>query len=142
MGRLSKQPTPRNVRLTPPPGMGDAAASVFRQLTQAVSADHFAECDEPLLVAYCEAVINARLAQEAVEREGQVVDGKLNPWCGALEKSVKNMVALSLRLRLAPSSRYDSQRAQTSTRPQPMSVEDRHPLLGGVPKTGLAYFRK
>ncbi len=94
MGRLSKQPTPRNVRLTPPQGMGDAAASVFRQLTQAVAADHFAECDEPLLVAYCEAVINARLAQEAVEREGQVVDNKINPWCAALEKSVKNMVAL------------------------------------------------
>lgn len=132
----------RTVRLTPPATMGEAAANEFAHLVKVVSPAHFCEADLPLLVAYAESIVNLRLAQERLDSQGQVVNGKLNPWASACEKSVRSMVALSLRLRLSPSSRYDPGAASRSTRPQLLAVEDRHPLLGGKPLTGLASFRK
>jgi phage terminase small subunit len=69
-------------------------------------ADHFRQTDLPLLSRYCEAAILAE--QAALElRNGAVVDGKPSPWIVIQEKSVRAMVALSMRLRLSPQSRLD-----------------------------------
>jgi phage terminase small subunit len=91
-------------RLKPPSTLSDAERKVFRDLVRACDSEHFAPSDLPLLCRYCEAIVLAETA--ALElRQGAVVNGKPSPWIVIQEKSVRAIVALSLRLRLSPQAR-------------------------------------
>jgi P27 family predicted phage terminase small subunit len=96
-------------RLRPPTHLSDEAARLFRLLVTACDPDHFVASDAPLLCSYCEATALARQAAEALEEEGPVVGGRVNPWLAVREKATREQVALSMRLRLAPQSRLKAE---------------------------------
>lgn len=91
-------------RLTAPAWLGEEETVVFRDLVSSVDPRHFVRSDLPLLCTYAEAFALARRSAKEL-RVGIVVNGKTNPWLVAREKSVRELVALSARLRLAPQAR-------------------------------------
>jgi len=103
-------------RLEPPKALGEGAARVFRSLVASVDSGHFTRADLPLLVEYSRAVVQADHAQREIDAEGAVVDGKASPWIVVQEKSIRAMVALSMRLRLSPQSRLDRATAGAKSR--------------------------
>ena len=95
-----------------PEGLSEAELAVFRSIKASVPPDHFQASDEPLLIEYCTAVVQARRAAAMLRRDGDVVDGKPSPWLVAQEKACRMLVALSLRLRLAPQSRREKMKTE------------------------------
>ena len=94
----------RGTRLRPPPSLAEPEAKLFRQIIVNCAHDHFRPSDLPLLTRYCESSILAERA--AVElRKSPVLDGKPSAWLYVREKAVRDMVALSMRLRLSPQAR-------------------------------------
>jgi phage terminase small subunit len=69
------------------------------------SPGHFQASDLPLLVRYVEASVLAEQAASQLRLEGPVVAGRVSPWVTVQEKSVRALVALSMRLRLSPQAR-------------------------------------
>lgn len=102
-------------RLSPPSGMSKEAAAVFRRLVAAVEPEHFSLSDEPLLQAYCEAIVLQERAAKELHKN-PLLNGKLSPWLAVVEKCWRSSTALSLRLRLAPQSRYDARAAHRRTK--------------------------
>ncbi len=151
-GRTKAVVPKRSTPITPSASLSDEAVRVFDFIVRSVSPDHFSDVDRPLLESYATAIVNARRAQEAIDRDGQVTpDGKVSPWVGVLEKQIRNIVALVMRLRLAPQSRFDRLKAGTTMRPQDREYyegehdpDDPRGLLAKspLPKPGtLAWFR-
>jgi phage terminase small subunit len=104
-------------RLQPPQSLSEVERKVFVDLVTACEPQHFRPADYPLLVRYVEACVLADQAAEQL-RLGAVIDGKPSPWITIQEKTVRAMVALSMRLRLSPQSRIDPKtlgRQQTYT---------------------------
>jgi phage terminase small subunit len=101
-------------RLAPPPGLSEPARLVFLEVVAANGPEHFTRADMPLLLAYCTACSMERQASAALEREGLIVGGRASPWLTVQEKQTRAMVALAMRLRLAPQSRLDSRAAGRS----------------------------
>jgi phage terminase small subunit len=97
-------PESRVTRLRPPPSLAEPEAKLFRQIVSDCGYDHFQPSDVPLLTRYCESSILAERASVEL-RESPVLDGKPSPWLYVREKAVRDMVALSMRLRLSPQAR-------------------------------------
>jgi phage terminase small subunit len=104
MGPLEERSPPR---LQPSSQLSEAEFAVFTSIVSSVPPEHFQSSDEPLLIEYATAVVQARRAAEALRRDGDVVDGKPSPWLVVQEKSTRAMVSLSLRLRLSPQARRE-----------------------------------
>jgi phage terminase small subunit len=94
-------------RLDPPSTLADRERTLFVEIVDACAPTHFHSSDLPLLIRYVEACVLADEAAEHLRNEGAVIKGKPSPWLTVQEKSVRALVALSLRLRLAPQSRVD-----------------------------------
>ena len=95
-------------RLQPPPHLGHAATRIFRSLVASVPAAQFKPSDLSLVCRWCEwTAIADRAAAEIAT--GELVDehGRPSPWIAIAERASKQLVALSLRLRLGPQSRAD-----------------------------------
>ena len=93
-------------RLQPPPHLGHAATRIFRSLVASVPAAQFKPSDLSLVCRWCEwTAIADRAAAEIAT--GELVDehGRPSPWIAIAERASKQLVALSLRLRLGPQSR-------------------------------------
>jgi hypothetical protein len=101
-------------RLEPPTSLSDVERKLFIDLVTACDATHFRPSDLPLLCRYCEAAVLAEQAAQELRR-GAIEDGKPSAWITVQEKTVRAMVALSMRLRLSPQSRIDP---KTLTRQQ------------------------
>ena len=97
-------PTLRVTRLRPPLSLAEPEANLFKQIISNCAHDHFRQSDLPLLCRYVEASILAERAAEQL-REAPVVDGKPSPWLPVREKATRELVALSMRLRLSPQAR-------------------------------------
>ena len=97
-------PTLRVTRLRPPLSLAEPEAKLFKQIISNCAHDHFRQSDLPLLCRYVEASILAERAAEQL-REAPVVDGKPSPWLPVREKATRELVALSMRLRLSPQAR-------------------------------------
>ena len=95
-------------RLQPPPHLGPAATKVFRDLVARVPAGQFKPSDLSLVCRWAEwtAVADRAAAEIAT---GELVDehGQPSPWIAIAERASKQLIALSLRLRLGPQSRMD-----------------------------------
>ena len=93
-------------RLQPPPHLGHAATRIFRSLVASVPAAQFKPSDLSLVCRWAEwtAVADRAAAEIAT---GELVDehGRPSPWIAIAERASKQLVALSLRLRLGPQSR-------------------------------------
>jgi phage terminase small subunit len=111
-------------RLHPPASLSEAERTIFIDLVTACEPKHFHPSDMVLLCRYCEACALAELAAAELRREGAVLSGKVSPWVVVQEKTVRAVVALSMRLRLSPQARQPN----NPSRPQPTSVYDRMAL--------------
>jgi phage terminase small subunit len=109
-------------KLQAPPTLSAAERDIFDSLVGAVDRRHFRRSDLPLLLRYCEA---CALADEAARelRGGAVVGNRVSPWVTVQEKATRAIVALSLRLRLAPQSRLHAKSAARLPAPGPRPWE-------------------
>jgi phage terminase small subunit len=94
---------------------------VWTKIVTACDAKHFQQSDGPLLARYCQNVVLARRAAEALTTEGAVLAGRPNPWLTVAEKCDRALVALSMRLRISPQARM---RPETTKAKHPGSVYD------------------
>jgi len=109
-------------RLRAPTSLSEAERGIFTAVVKACDAKHFRRCDLPLLCRYCELAAMADQAARELREHGAVIEGRASPWIVVQEKCVRGLVALSLRLRLAPQSRIDAKtlgRQQVYTGPRP-----------------------
>lgn len=93
--------------LRPPSDLSPAGLAVWEEIAGCVPPGHFRVSDFSLLRAYCEAAGLAGIAAGELAADGAVVDGRVSPWVGVLERAHRSMASLALRLRLCPSSRLD-----------------------------------
>ena len=106
-------------RLTPPDTLSKPAKTVYAHTVNSVDPAHFSEVDAPLLEAYAQSAALATEAAQRLDADGAVVEGKPSPWLAVSEKAIKQLVALSARLRICPQSRFDRLGAGSNSRPQP-----------------------
>jgi phage terminase small subunit len=85
--------------------------AVVEDLISSQKPEHFKPGDEILLEAFASAHLLRREAFQHIEDDGAVINGKSSPWLSVLEKTSKQLVALSGRLRLAPQMRASSRDA-------------------------------
>ena len=106
-------------RLSPPGTLSPGAKTVYAHTVNSVDPSHFSEVDAPLLEAYAQSAALATEAAQRLDADGAVVEGKPSPWLAVSEKAIKQLVALSARLRICPQSRFDRLGAGANSRPQP-----------------------
>lgn len=114
----------KQTQLQPPTTLSDVERKVFVDLVAACASDHFRSSDLPLLARYCEATVLAEQAAREL-RGGAVVDGRPSAWVTVQEKTIRALVALSMRLRLSPQSRIDPKtlgRQQPRIGPRPWEI--------------------
>ena len=92
-------------RLRPPAKLNEAQRAAFLDIVGSSPPTQFAPSDMPLLVGLARAIVAEDLAVAHLEREGTVIEGKLNAWAVAKEKSHKEIIALTHKLRLSPAAR-------------------------------------
>jgi len=92
-------------RLKPPSNLTPAEREAFISVVSACDRRHFLPSDLPLVAAYARAIVSDELAAKVLREEGQVVKGKPNAWLVVKEKAHREMISLSLRLRLSPQGR-------------------------------------
>jgi phage terminase small subunit len=108
----------RSNRLRPPATLSEPERDLFLAIVGNCSHDHFRASDLPLLSRYCEASVLAERAAEQL-REAPVVDGKPSPWLPVREKATRELVALSMRLRLSPQARSKGHALPAKSRTDP-----------------------
>lgn len=95
----------RASRLRPPDDLSKGERSLWIDLVAGCPDGHFRETDMPLLRQYCTVVCVAERAarelQNPISEAGQ-------KWFSVHQRAVRAMSVLSLRLRLAPSTRMTS----------------------------------
>lgn len=92
-------------RLKPPSNLTEAERAAFVSVVSACDRRHFVASDMPLVAAYARAIVADELAAKMLREQGQVVKGKANAWLVVKEKAHREMISLSLRLRLSPQGR-------------------------------------
>ena len=92
-------------RLKPPSSLTPAEREAFIFVVSACDRRHFLPSDTPLLAAYARAIVADEEAAKMPREHGSVLNGKPNPWLMVKEKAHKEIIALSLRLRLSPQGR-------------------------------------
>ena len=116
----------RRSRLRPPPTLSEPERTAFIDTVSSCKPEHFQMSDMPLLVRYCEAAVLAQQAATQLRVEGAVVGGRVSPWLCVQEKAIRELVALSMRLRLSPQARA----ANNPSRPQPQASHYEKMALG------------
>jgi len=115
-------------RLKPPDSLGPAEKRVFWSLTTQVPAAQFQPADLPLICRWCELTVLADRAAAEMATGNLVENGLPSPWIAIHEKATKQLIALSLRLRLSPQSRMD--KAPKTQAAKDLSYYDRMLLEG------------
>jgi len=96
-------------RLQAPSHLSADEARRFADIVASCDATHFRPSDTTLLCRFVEADRLAEKAAAELRKHGAVSkDGRPNGWLTVQEKSVRALVSLSMRLRLAPQSRIDA----------------------------------
>ena len=104
-------------RPPPPSGLSSEAKGIWTAIVESLRVDYFIESDLLLLEQYVAAIVAANKAREILAKQGPVIDGKINPHFLILDHESKRIATFSIRLRLAPQSRYDRAVAGGKVRP-------------------------
>src|SRR5262249_19131437 len=116
-------------RLRPPDSLGEPERRAFADLVLSCPVAQFQAADLPLLCRWAELTVMAETAAGELTAGGMVTrDGKISPWFAIHERATKGLVALALRLRLAPQSRA---KKAPKVKPGPVSYYDRMRVLEG-----------
>jgi phage terminase small subunit len=92
-------------RLRPPPELTETERKIFIDIVAANKPDHFRPSDLDLLAGYCRAIARERKGSAHLEAEGEVVDGRVNPWLAVVTAATKSVLAYAHKLRLSPQGR-------------------------------------
>jgi phage terminase small subunit len=92
-------------RLKPPDSLTSAEQEAFINVVSGTVRGHFAASDMPLLAAYARAITLDAHAAQMLREQGYVLNGKPNPWLVVKQTAHREMINLSLRLRLSPQGR-------------------------------------
>jgi phage terminase small subunit len=103
-------------RLRAPMHLPDGVKAIFEAVVGSVSATHIRPCDEPLVEALAVAVDTHRKARAAVDREGLVVDGRVNAHVAIIDRTSKLIASLSTKLKISPTGRLDRNDVGKTTR--------------------------
>lgn len=96
-------------RLEPPDHLSADERRRFVDIIANTNPRHFRHSDLPLLCRFVEADALAERSAQELRKNAVLKNGKPNPWLAVQEKNVRALVSLSMRLRLSPQSRIDSQ---------------------------------
>ena len=99
--------------LRPGSHVPDSAKTVFQEIVASVRDGHFQPIDRPLLEQYAVAISIAREVAQASDKDGTVVDGKVNPACKFLKQQQALCGQLASRLRLTTQNRMSKEKATT-----------------------------
>lgn len=98
-------------RLQPPAGLGIVEQRIWHMVVESVPPQHFAECDTPILVSFCQMyVLHQRANQELMDAgimtlvaaNGAV---SMHPMVNAVTKFAGALGQLSTKLRIVPQAR-------------------------------------
>lgn len=107
-------------RVVPPTYLTEQALKIWNEIIASQPADFFRPGDAPLLGAYCTAIWMFEQASVQITLEGIVIDdGKRrtsHPAKDTLTSCAAIMSQMSVKLRLAQSSRYTEKTAATKTK--------------------------
>jgi phage terminase small subunit len=106
----------RRARVRAPGHLPAQVRTIFDEITASVSTVHLRQCDSPLIEALAVAIHTNRQATAAIEREGLIVDGRVNAHVGIVDRTAKLIASLSVKLRLTPTGRLDRKVAGQTTR--------------------------
>jgi P27 family predicted phage terminase small subunit len=113
-------------RLRAPDNLSPAERAVFADIVSACRPESFIPSDTPLLESYARAIVQERTAMKNLQSEGYVLRGRPSPWLTIKEKAHREIIALSLRLRLSPQGRRKL--AEVKAAPNTLSVYERMAL--------------
>jgi phage terminase small subunit len=85
--------------------LSPAEKEAFLDLVGSLDPKHFEPSDLPLVTSYATSITQEREAVRRLNAEGYIVSGRPSPWITIAEKAHKQMLMLSLRLRLSPQGR-------------------------------------
>lgn len=88
-----------------PKGMPTRARQLWTDIVATLPADYFTASDLPLLRQYCIASHLAEEAEEAISKDGAVMENRPHPMLKVLDAQTASMARLATKLRLCPSSR-------------------------------------
>jgi phage terminase small subunit len=112
-------------RLTPPAELDADERQVFVDTVLSCEPTHFRASDLPLLTIFCRETVLERRAAVEFNRQPIMPDGRPSPWVAIRATAVKNLIGLTLRLRLSPQAR-----GKPSSKAEPqLSVYERMNLL-------------
>lgn len=97
---------------------------VFAEIVGSVSVGHFSTADRALLEQFATALHVAREIAAAVDAEGVVVEGRLNPLAKALKQQQAIVGQLASRLRLTTQSRISKDKASRTARGGSQSISE------------------
>lgn len=114
-------------RLIPPEGLSQLDRKVWTMMVNACSADHFIESDIPLMVSYVKTFIQWERAAREMEEQPLVIyadNGRVakHPIVDVHKSLAGTLSNLAMRLRLAPSTRHQSNHATVATHDKPELV--------------------
>jgi hypothetical protein len=110
-------------RLRPPPELSAIERKIFNDIVNNTKPQHFQPSDMVLLTAYCRAAALERSSAKALNAgTGKDKKEALSRWTQA----GKQMVMLSLRLRLSPQARQPNNPSRPQGPQRPPSYYDRH----------------
>lgn len=94
----------------PPADLPAEAKALWKTSVAARPASEWSPADQTLLALYVHAAIDVRRMNSLIEREGEVVDGRINPRVQVRAYRERLLLDVAKRLRLTPCSRYTAQR--------------------------------
>jgi phage terminase small subunit len=97
--------TGKQRRLHPPDNLNPVEREAFADIVGSCDAAAFRPSDMPLLVSYARSIVQEEEAVRHLQAEGYVIGNRPSPWLVVKEKAHREMVALSMRLRLSPQGR-------------------------------------
>jgi hypothetical protein len=98
-------------RLKPPHDLAENERRLWVELVGGCPPEHFRETDGPLLKQYIAMILLAEQAARGMQAKGGPISADGQKWFSVHQRAVRAMSVLSLRLRLAPSTRTDAKAA-------------------------------
>ena len=125
-------------RLQPPRELPEPERRIWARVVGNATRGHFEPSDTPLITAYVGAIAQLEWADLALREQGDVLDGKLNPWGRVKEMAIKSIEMLSMRLRVSPQARRDKAKVpdRSMSYYEQMELEENDPN-GGWPNGRL-----
>ena len=108
-------------RLEPPASLAPDARAAFLDIVNAYEPEHFRPGDAKLLARLASAHTWAERAEQNLELDGGVIEGRPSPWLSVLGQNVRAVVMLSTKLKLCPQSRAAGRTANARTGPEPFA---------------------